>query len=208
MTVQTIDLLHDKMGYIPPPRIKGGSVLYLDFDGVLHSPSVYWSRKQGIHFGPEALAHSQETGHVHRLFEHAPLLQELLQPYPMVRIVLSTSWAKSGYLTAVKRLPPDLQKRCIGATFHRGMDRYLFAQLPRGLQVMSDVARRQPNQWLAIDDDFTDWPITSRHLLVCTDQHLGIAAPKVRAELQAKLLSVFGNSADAHHTLRSEEHDS
>ena len=177
---------------IPPPRIRGGNILYLDFDGVLHSHSVFVSRKQGIHFGMEALTHGRQTGHVHCLFEHAALLESLLEPYPHVRIVLSTTWAQSGYTQARNRLTKSLQTRCIGATFHRAMNKQLFRQAPRGLQVYADVCRRTPDRWIALDDDYFNWPSWTMDLFVRTDPNLGISEPHVLAKLQGTLKTQFG----------------
>ncbi len=57
-------------------------ILYLDYDGVLHPEDVWRHPKRGIHFG--------SAGAGHRLFEHAGLLDEVLRPYPQVRVVLYT----------------------------------------------------------------------------------------------------------------------
>ncbi len=166
-------------------------MLYLDFDGVLHSHAVYVSRKLGIHFGDEAIEHGKRTGHVHRLFEHAALFESLLEPYPQVKIVLSTTWAQSGYTQARKRLPESLQARCIGATFHRAMSKQLFRQASRGMQVYADVWRRKPDRWLAVDDDSFGWPIWAIDQLIRSDKNLGISAPHVLAELAAKMKEHF-----------------
>ena len=192
MTQSMEELLQDWRWRIPPPRVRGGAVLYLDFDGVLHSHAVYVSRRKGIHFGPEALEHGQQSGHVHRLFEHCTLLESLLEPYPQVQIVLSTTWAQKSYTQAKKRLPQSLQERCIGGTCHREMNLQQFRQEPRGLQVYADVCRRMPDRWIALDDDYLNWPVWTRDLFIRTDPHLGISAPLVLAELKAKLAQVFG----------------
>lgn len=55
---------------IPPPVATGGRVLYLDFDGVLHPEDV--RRRAGR--GPYI---ASPSGHV--LFEHAPLLADVLR---------------------------------------------------------------------------------------------------------------------------------
>ena len=122
-----------------------GPVLYLDFDGVLHHQNVLWSASKGPYL---------EAPAGHTLFEHAPLLAELLKPYPAIRIILSTSWAvKYGCYGAARRLPLELRTRVIGATFHSQMDRAGFESAYRGMQVWADVFRRRPSDWLAIDDD-------------------------------------------------------
>ncbi|REG59372.1 hypothetical protein B0G80_2119 [Paraburkholderia sp. BL6669N2] len=131
----------------------------------------------------------------HMLFEHAPLLERVLLPYPGVRIVLSTSWIRmyGGSVAKVaRRLTPDLRARVVGATFHKSMDAESFKQSPRGMQIWSDVLRRQPQDWLALDDDYLHWPSWCRDKLIRTHEVLGISAPTVLAELRAKLALMHG----------------
>lgn len=54
--------------------------LFLDFDGPMHPDAVY-VMKGKITLRAEGIS----------LFEHAPVLVELLEPHPHVKIVLSTS---------------------------------------------------------------------------------------------------------------------
>ncbi|MFG6728525.1 HAD domain-containing protein [Burkholderia pseudomallei] len=165
---------------VPPPRHMGGVVLYLDIDGVLNPESVYRSRKAGPWiFGAPG----------HRLFEHADLLADLLEPYPHVRIVLSTSWVRvyRSVRKVARKLPPRLRSRVVGATYHSRMDPAEFVAAPRGMQVWADVLRRKPTDWLALDDDYLHWPAWCRDNLVRTDPMLGISEPGVLAELQTKL---------------------
>ncbi len=67
------------------PRSAGEPVLYLDFDGVLHHEAVECSPTKGLCFNAE----QARLGPV--LFQHAPLLVDLLDPHPDIWIVLSTS---------------------------------------------------------------------------------------------------------------------
>ena len=160
-------------------RGRGELVLYLDFDGVLHHEDVRRHPRRGIYLNapPE-----------YRLFQHAPLLEALLQPHPDVRIVLSSSWVRAlGYSRAVKRLPPGLQARVIGATYHSRMNERLFTLLPRGIQVLDDVERRAPKEWLALDDDASGWPKEHEHRVVLTDERLGLSAPGLAALLASKI---------------------
>ena len=159
-------------------------VLYLDFDGVLHHEDVRWHPRRGIYLNapPE-----------YRLFQHAPLLEALLQPHPNVRIVLSSSWVRAlSYSRAVKRLPPGLQARVIGATYHSSMHEMAFAMLPRGAQVLDDVDRRQPADWLALDDDASGWPKEHGHRVVLTDERLGLSAPGLADTLAVKFRRLAG----------------
>lgn len=168
----------------PAPARPGGRVVYLDFDGVLHPEDVW--RRPG--WGPYVA-----TPPGHRLFEHAELLAESLEPFPDVRIVLSTSWVRvyHSVFKVARRLPDALRTRVVGATFHEEMQADLFQQMPRGIQVWADVRRRLPTAWLALDDDDVDWPTVCRDCLVHTHPVLGISAPQVLAELQEKLAGMY-----------------
>lgn len=162
------------------PKGRNALVLYLDFDGVLHHENVRISNKQG----PFLLAPER-----YRLFQHSELLAELLKPHPQVRIVLSTSWAvRYGVSGAANRLPPELRSRIIGGTFHnRYMRKDEFLQTPRGQQVIADVQRRQPHDWLALDDDWDGWTEPYATHWVRTHEYEGISAPEVLATFRERL---------------------
>jgi hypothetical protein len=172
-------------------RDKGELVLYLDFDGTLHHENVLWHPRRG------AYLHAPER---YSLFQHSALLEEVLAPYPQVRIVLSTSWVlRYGFTRTAKRLPQALRERTIGATFHSEL-RHLedaFANMPRGLQILRDVQRRQPRDWLAVDDDVLNWPEEHLHQLVQSDPYEGISAPAVLNELKKKLAAMCGPAQPA-----------
>jgi hypothetical protein len=162
-------------------------VLYVDFDGVLHPDWVYRDRKRGIY-----LDTNKAPGH--RLFEHADSLASVLRPYPDIRIVLSTSWVHIlGFSRARDRLPEELARRVIGATYHsqaHGQSeaaREAFLRMRRGEQVWADVTRRQPARWFALDDAVEDWPDSIRdHLVACSSSD-GLGDPSAREALQQML---------------------
>lgn len=161
------------------PKGHGEPVLYLDYDGVLMHDNVLWHPKRG------AYLHAPEG---HSMFQHAPLLEEMLAPYPTVRIVLSTSWVlRYRCAGAAKRLPLGLRSRVIGATYHSEMWKDAFMMLPRWKQVWNDVLRRRPGSWLAVDNDTADWPEELKHHLVATDDVHGISLPAIKAELGRQL---------------------
>lgn len=142
-------------------------LLYLDFDGVLHPPQ-----------GGER-------------FQHADLLAEVLEPYPQLKIVLSTSWVVlPGFFSAKERLTEALKARVIGSTFPPDMPEREFLEMPRGQQVFEDVLRRNPAGWLALDDSTQGWPEEHLDHFVQTDYYKGIAEPEVLTELQMKLASL------------------
>lgn len=153
-------------------------ILYLDYDGVLHPEDVYRHPRRGIHLAPKYEGHS--------LFEHCDLLTAELAPFPQLRIVLSTSWVRVlRYTRARSHLPQALRERVVGATYHTQMGRQAFELLSRGQQVVADVGRRRPIQWLALDDEADGWPAHYREQLVRTDPVQGLAP--VLEEFRARL---------------------
>ena len=166
------------------PKGAGELVLYLDFDGVLHHENVYWRPTTGPYIRADAR---------YTLVQHTPLLERLLAPYPNLKIVLSTSWVRMyGCAKAAKKLPPSLRARVIGATFHSAMDKHQFEQEPRGMQVWNDVLRRHPKAWLALDDDFLNWPAWCLDQYVKTNEQDGISDPLVFAQIEGKLAEMNG----------------
>jgi len=59
---------------------RNSHILFLDFDGVLHPDAVYMRRQRPILKAEGAL------------FMWAPILVQILDDFPMVSLVLSTSW--------------------------------------------------------------------------------------------------------------------
>lgn len=162
-------------------------VLYLDFDGVLHHEDVWWHPRRGVYVNTPG----------YQLFEHVPLLEEVLAEFPEVKIVLSTSWVRyQRFSGSAKRLSPFLRERVIGATFHTRMSRSGFENLPRGIQVLNDVARRRPRHWVALDDDVENWVPEYRDFLIPCDKVLGISAPGVLDALRQRLLLFRSLSTD------------
>jgi hypothetical protein len=170
---------------IPPPVVTDGLILYLDFDGVLHPDAVYMRPGKGPYI-------DRPPGH--KLFEHAELLERVLLPYPDVKIVLSTPWLRiyKSVAKVSRRLTPDLRARVIGAASHVSMHPELLRQPSRSMQIWSDVLRRQPRDWVALDCDYLLWPTCYRDKLVRTNEILGISAPFVLAKLRAKLAQMHG----------------
>lgn len=123
-----------------------------------------------------------------------PILEQLLEPYPDLKLVLS-SWVRQlGYTRARKALPPSLHKRVIGATYQgRHTREEEFARLTRYEQVIADVARRQPRKWLAIDDDLDGWPEHALINVVPMTLLVGLGDAAAALELKQRLEKVFGN---------------
>jgi len=181
-----VDLAAAYFPYVPGTR-HAGTVVYVDFDGVLQHEAVMWHRRRGIYMSP-----TEAPGHT--LFEWTHHLEEALLAFPDVALVLSSTWCiRPGFGKALKRLPESLRLKFVGGTFHRrvhGADPWLlqsFRSTPRWKQIANDVARRQPQAWLAIDDDTEDWPDDLRNNLVACQGSTGLSSPEVRAELRRKL---------------------
>jgi hypothetical protein len=163
------------------------AVLYLDFDGVLHPAPVYRHPKRGMYFMNDAVGHT--------LFENSLVLVEALAPYPDVRIVLSTSWVSVlGFARARAFLPPALQARVVGATFHSAMHRLEFDRLERGEQVLADATRRRVTHWVALDDDELGWHSAAATHLVLTDTLHGIGAPETQDVMRRMFRTQFSGS--------------
>lgn len=171
-------------------RTRYERLLYLDYDGVLHSDNVYWKRGQGIFI---------EAGHG-QLFEHAGILERALEAWPDTGIVLSTSWVPVvGYAESVARLPEALRKRIVGATWHSlfAKDADMRAWWDRACRyetILADVARRGPRAWLAIDDTAGGWAEGARLHLVHTDSRRGLGGSE--AELAAGLAALHSGQLD------------
>ena len=118
-------------------------ILFLDYDGVLHPDAAYHTKK-GVVLRCDG----------HSLFEHAQLLTDLLDPYPQVQIVLSTSWVwVLGFSDAKARLPERLRAKVKGATWHSRMEeRHLWMHYTRYDQIDTYVKRHLLTDWIAIDD--------------------------------------------------------
>ncbi len=120
-------------------------VLFLDFDGVLHRGNSYLT--------PEGIV-SSAPGRI-ELFEYAAILDGLLEPYPLVEVVLSTDWApKFGFEFARNALPIEhLRNRVLGSTFDGSVEEVPYwLEVPRGRQILQYVSRHRLSNWLALDD--------------------------------------------------------
>ncbi|MDC6296225.1 HAD domain-containing protein [Ralstonia pseudosolanacearum] len=157
-------------------------VLFLDYDGCLHADDVYLvdgvpvMRRDGA-----------------QIFEHANLLAELLDPYPQVEIVLSTSWvAKFSLIRTKLYLPEVLQPRVVGTTYEYRTDKLEWIELSRFDQVMRYVRGKNLQSWLALDDDNSYWPECYEQNLICPIPRLGLGEARVQTELADKLAQMCG----------------
>jgi hypothetical protein len=156
------------------------NICYLDYEAVLHDGNVLRNRTRGM-----SIATPGRT-----FFEWMPLLEELLAPYPTMKIVLSTTWVREvGFDKARQELSPSLRERVIGATFHA---------MPRGMQILGDVNRRNPSAWFALDDDDFGWPARQRAHLIQTTDALGLSDPAVQQQVRERLAIMFGDAKSSH----------
>lgn len=124
-----------------PDRIT--PTLFLDFDGTLHAGHAVLDDKDQI---------TLDSGR--QLFEFAPLLVELLMPYPTVEIVLTTSWLQSLSVDrVVAYLPTELARRVVGTTKDI-KPRLSYEQSGAGRTdvITSYAYGKRLKNWLAIDD--------------------------------------------------------
>lgn len=152
-------------------------VFFLDFDGCLHPDNV-----RRIEGQPVLLTEGRQ------LFEHVQLLAGLLEPYPELGIVLSTSWVRVfGLDESIARLPANLRSRVVGTTYEFCNDVQEWMELSRFDQVMRYVAGNSVPSWLALEDDNNCWPEFFERNLVCPNPRLGLGEPRVQQELADKL---------------------
>ena len=117
--------------------------MFVDFDGTLHVGSAYIGEDEEI---------TLDTGRP--LLEFAPLLAELLEPYPDVEIVLTTSWVRRLPVERViEYLPPELRRRVVGTTRDiKPRFSYVLDGTERTYVVSSYAYGKRLRHWLAIDD--------------------------------------------------------
>jgi len=174
-------------------------ILYLDFDGVLHPADVRVTQDE-----PErARVYLNGRPSDHPLFEHAPLLERLLEPYPEVQIILATTWARDlGLDVAAEQLPIGLRDRVIDTVWRGSLLEYSLGS--RYDTIQADADSRGLTQWLALDDDLHYWPEDRLHLVVApTDRWLALAQPGVADELSVALNLLCSNrplEGRRHHT--------
>lgn len=163
------------------------TILFLDFDGVLHPSSVY------LRSGRPVL----ESGGAGELFMWADILESVLddrqQSDDNIRIVLSTNWCRRlGWQRTRDALPEGLRWRVIGSTYH-SQARDWYDNVTRYAQICRYLARRQSAEpWLALDDlhegdEIADWAAINRDRLILTDPDRGLSDPAAVAALRAAL---------------------
>ncbi|TAL98802.1 MAG: hypothetical protein EPN73_02325 [Paraburkholderia sp.] len=161
--------------------------IFVDFDGTLHVGNAFIDENQQI---------TLDTGGT--LLEFAPLLVTLLEPYPSVEIVLTTSWTRSLPSEKVMSyLPPALARRVVATThgttarfgdFQNGTDRtYIICKF---------VRNKRLTRWLALDDraygieQFERVPGELQEHFVCLDPSRGISDQRALDRIQEWLVNI------------------
>ncbi|WP_414446775.1 HAD domain-containing protein [Burkholderia sp. 22PA0099] len=156
--------------------------LFVDYDHTLHRGQGYVDTSSG--------EISLDTGN--EPFEFAPILEQLLAPYPRVEIVLTTSWLTSIPLErAAAYMPASLAARVVGSTHgYKVPFGYIQNGSARTYVIRSYVLERRLRDWLAIDDavygatNLTSdvLPIEPHLVLLDAQQGLGDAAAQQRVQ--------------------------
>ncbi|ABO57333.1 helix-turn-helix transcriptional regulator [Burkholderia cenocepacia] len=158
--------------------------LFLDYDGTLHAGHAY------IDDGGQITLDSGRP-----VLEFAPILTEILRPYPAVKIVLTTSWLQRlSTERVIAYLPPDLARRVVGTT--RDMKpRFSYLRSGSGkTDVIASYAQGKGlRNWLALDDSVFDAHLFGRELVsnfVLLDSALGISDEKALERLRRWLTGI------------------
>jgi len=122
------------------------TVLFFDFDGVLHC---------------EADLAQKVT-----LFDEIDRLEAILCDYPEVSLVLSTSWQLFSSLYRLKTaFRPEYRRRIEGGTGDLHPESYSYN---RGLLAANWIAKNgKGRRWIALDDDEPLYPAGCPNLIVC-----------------------------------------
>lgn len=176
-------------------------LLYLGISGVLH-PSA--SRYQHVRSG-------SPWSQGHHPYESVPWLAQTLEPWPDLRIILtSTQPWKHGLATVLGHLGP-LAARVGGFTFedlttqpvHQVQTRSGAGQwssfssedywrMNKSDIVMAHVAWRRPSAWMAVDDENILWPQTLASHVCIVDGCKGLKNPVEQGRVLTCLQENFG----------------
>jgi len=164
--------------------------LFLDFDGTLHAGHGLIDQNDQI---------TLDSGRP--LFEFAPLLVEMLGPYPSVEIVLTTSWLqKLPTETVISYLPPELARRVVDTT--KGIKprlSYVLDGSERTYVIASYAHGHRLKNWLAIDDSvfrahqFGREPGELLEHFLLLDSTRGISDESAQQRIREWLIDVHGN---------------
>jgi hypothetical protein len=161
--------------------------LFVDYDGALH---------RGHALLDESGELSLDTGNP--LFEFTPLLVSLLEPWPEVEIVLTTSWlSKLSVEQVASYLPLALAKRVVGTTQgYKARFGDWKIGIARTYIIRAYVFEHRLKNWLAIDDSVygahdlsTDFLQLEPHLELL-DSRRGIGSAETQQRIRDWLTAV------------------
>lgn len=161
--------------------------ILLDYDGTLHAGQALLDNDGRV---------TLDSGR--RLLEFAPLLAEMLRPYPTVEIVLTTSWLQALPVDVViSYLPPELAQRVVDTTRDiKPRLSYEQSGADRTDVIVSYTYGKRLKNWLALDDSaygvskFGREPgeLTDHFLLL--DSALGISDASAQRRIRQWLVEV------------------
>lgn len=145
-------------------------VLFVDFDGVLHP------------LGEEAFDEHFDLIKNENLFCWRSILEDLLEPYRTVKIVVSSDWrCVFGDESLIRLLGSDLGPRFIGV-----VETY---QSSRAGEILAEASRRKLDYWLAVDDHPSVHEARrqgDQRFIACSSD-TGLSASAVQREIRLRL---------------------
>jgi hypothetical protein len=128
-------------------------ILFLDFDGVLHSAF-------------NAAGHPDD-------FNKLPLLENWLRKYPEIDVVISSSWRETLRMEALREIfSEDLRQRVVDTcpiiSLDQEMEFYRYEEILAWIKSNSYAGL-----WIALDDATHEFPPIFDRLVVC-QKHIGI----------------------------------
>lgn len=142
-------------------------LIFLDFDGVLHPVC------------PRDDLPASES----QPFCYLPRLAQVLQDFPGIEIVITSTWRLHRDLDQLREMfPVELRGKIVGATAELVADERFGG---RELEALAWRDQHRPGaQWVALDDLTTAWPTTER-LVLCFDGFRDAEEARMRTLLTA-----------------------
>lgn len=161
--------------------------ILLDYDGTLHAGQALLDDDGRI---------TLDSGRPP--FEFAPLLVEMLRPYPTVEIVLTTSWLQTLSVdTVISHLPPELAQRVVDTTKDiKPRLSYEVSGAGRTDVIVAYTYGKRLKNWLAIDDSVYGVSMFGRergaltHHFLLLDSTRGISDDSAQQRLREWLIEV------------------
>jgi hypothetical protein len=153
---------------VQPDPSSTRALLFLDFDGVLHP------------VGERALDENFRLIANPGLFVWRPILEQILVPFPSVKIVVRSDWRRLFDDASLIQLLGPLGSRFAGVVETYGSS--------RAAEIRTEASRRMTSNWLAIDDHpsvFEAGKSDGRFLACSSDT--GLSDVDVQQDLRRKL---------------------